>query len=63
MCFRGGTLRFIYGWKLLDGTIEESYSVFPAIGMLDTVTAHYARIVCKAKPESEQHSMCKVFER
>jgi tetrahydromethanopterin S-methyltransferase subunit H len=46
---------------ILYGPIEESYSIFPAIGMIDAMTAYCARRVYKVNPESEQHPMYKVF--
>lgn len=48
---------------VLYGPIEEAYSVFPAVGMIDAMTAYYARRVFKVKPESEEHPMYKVFEK
>jgi tetrahydromethanopterin S-methyltransferase subunit H len=51
------------GSFVLYGPIEEAYAVFPAIGMIDAMTAYYARRAYKVKPESEQHPMYKIFER
>jgi tetrahydromethanopterin S-methyltransferase subunit H len=48
---------------VLYGPIEEAYSVFPAIGMIDAMTAYYARRTYKIKPDSDQHPMYKIFER
>jgi tetrahydromethanopterin S-methyltransferase subunit H len=47
---------------VLYGLVEEAYAVFPAIGMIDAMTAYYARRAFKVKPESEQHPMYKIFE-
>nr|MDO8097815.1 tetrahydromethanopterin S-methyltransferase subunit H [Candidatus Njordarchaeota archaeon] len=62
-CISGATLyTTIMGANfVLYGPIEEAYSVFPAIGMIDAMGAYYARRTFKVKPESETHPMYKVF--
>jgi tetrahydromethanopterin S-methyltransferase subunit H len=47
---------------VLYGPIEEAYAVFPAIGMIDAMTAYYAKREYRVRPDSAQHPMYKVFE-